>query len=95
MKNKNQMKALSEYKEYLQKVKHYKKGVKNAERLIHKINKQIKLCAKRGEYYLWYGVPTDVNFDLQYFTKYYEALGYCVNISGDHFWYGITVKWRD
>ena len=95
MKNKNQMKALSEYKEYLQKVKYYKKGIKNAERLIRKINKQIKLCAKRGEYYLWYGVPTDVNFDLQHFTNYYEALDYCVNISGDLSWFGITIKWRN
>ena len=93
MKNKTQMKALSVYREYLQKVKHYTKGVKNAKRLIRKINKRIISCAKHGEYYLWYGVPTDVNFDLQYFATYYEARGYYVNISGDRFWYGITIKW--
>ena len=95
MKNKSEMKALSEYKEYLRKVKHYKKGVKNAKRLIRKINKLIKYTAKRGSYCCWQGVPTDVNFDLQYFANYYEALGYCVNISGGYFWYDITIIWRD
>ena len=95
MYNKNQMKALSVYKEYLQKVKHYKKGVKNAKRLIRKINKRIISCAKHGEYYLWYDVPTDVKFDLQYFATYYKTLGYCVNISEALLWYGITIEWRN
>lgn len=95
MKNKNQMKALSEYKEYLQKVKHYKKGVKNAKRLMRKFNKIIEYRAKRGSYCFWQCVSTDTIFDLEYFTNYYECLGYWVNISGGYSWYDISINWRD